>query len=61
MPILMLSWDNTYVRAGLLIVGILVAPLAALMARHFQLRPPMTGVGLLIIILSNGVLLFILG
>jgi uncharacterized membrane protein YfcA len=49
---LTLTLENAEIILGLLIGGVLAAPLAAFAARHIPARPLMMAVGVLIIILS---------
>jgi uncharacterized membrane protein YfcA len=56
-----LTWDNVHIIGGLLIGGVIAAPLAAFVARHVSPRPLMTAVGVLIIALSIRTLILALG
>jgi uncharacterized membrane protein YfcA len=58
---LTLTLENTQIVLGLLIGGVLAAPLAAFAARYIPARPLMMTVGVLIIILSVRTLILAIG
>jgi uncharacterized membrane protein YfcA len=58
---LTLTLDNAQIILGLLIGGVLAAPLAAFTARHIPARPLMMALGVLIIILSIRTLILTIG
>ena len=58
---LTLTLENAQIILGLLIGGVLAAPLAAFTARHIPARPLMMAVGVLIIILSVRTLTLAIG
>jgi uncharacterized membrane protein YfcA len=58
---LTLTLENAQIILGLLIGGVLAAPLAAFTAKHVPARPLMVAVGVLIIILSVRTLILAIG